>query len=259
VQGILGAGMYIIVDQAHYAIAGEQVEGGQLLTMYNPATFNSSPEITISGNDEEIKNGDKYPVNYDNTDFGSVVKGSNVVKTFEIKNNAIGTLKITGISISGVNASEFVLEGLPTFPLTMTSGSVQTISVRLTPVSAGLKNAVVNIVSNDFDEANYSFNIQGLATLSTSVEQLASENGIKLYPNPSNTKAILSMEIKEEGLVSVKIFNLNGQEVTEGFEQTLESGSKSIEINTANLNAGVYFVEVASNGTINRVKMVVSH
>ena len=67
------------------------------------------------------------------------------------------------------------------------------------------------------------------------------------------------MEIKEEGLVSVKIFNLNGQEVTEGFEQTLESGSKSIEINTANLNAGVYFVEVASNGTINRVKMVVSH
>jgi hypothetical protein len=259
VQGILGAGMFLLYDQAHYAVAGEQMEGGQLLAFYNPETYKSSPEIMISGNDEEIKNGDKYPVNYDNTDFGTVVKGSNVVKTFEIKNTAVGALKITGISVSGVNAAEFVLEGLPTFPLTIASGSVQTITVRFTPNSAGLKTALVNVVSNDFDEAKYTFNVQGLATLSTSVEQLASENGIKLYPNPSNTKAILSMEIKEEGLVSVKIFNLNGQEVTEGFEQTLESGSQSIEINTANLNAGVYFVEVASNGTINRVKMVVSH
>ena len=259
VQGILGAGMFLLYDQAHYAVAGEQMEGGQLLAFYNPETYNSSPEIMISGNDEEIKNGDKYPVNYDNTDFGTVVKGSNVVKTFEIKNTAVGALKITGISVSGVNAAEFVLEGIPTFPLTIASGSVQTITVRFTPNSAGLKTALVNVVSNDFDEAKYTFNVQGLATLSTSVEQLASENGIKLYPNPSNTKAILSMEIKEEGLVSVKIFNLNGQEVTEGFEQTLELGSKSIEINTANLNAGVYFVEVASNGTINRVKMVVSH
>ena len=251
--------MFLLYDQAHYAVAGEQMEGGQLLAFYNPETYKSSPEIMISGNDEEIKNGDKYPVNYDNTDFGTVVKGSNVVKTFEIKNTAVGALKITGISVSGVNAAEFVLEGLPTFPLTIASGSVQTITVRFTPNSAGLKTALVNVVSNDFDEAKYTFNVQGLATLSTSVEQLASENGIKLYPNPSNTKAILSMEIKEEGLVSVKIFNLNGQEVTEGFEQTLESGSQSIEINTANLNAGVYFVEVASNGTINRVKMVVSH
>ena len=259
VQGILGAGMYLIVDQAHYPIAGEQVEGGQLLAMYNPATYNSSPEIIISGNDEEIKNGDKYPVNYDNTDFGNVVKGSNVVRTFEIKNNAVGTLKITGISISGVNASEFVLEGLPTFPLTIASGSVQTISVRFTPNSAGLKTAVLNVVSNDFDEAAYSFNIQGLASLSTGIDQLANENGIKLYPNPSNSTAVLSMEIKEAGSVSVKVFNMNGQEVMEGFEQALESGKQSIQMNTANLNAGVYLVEVICNGVANKIKLVVNH
>ena len=259
VQGILGAGMYLIVDQAHYAIAGEQVEGGQLLAMYVPATYNSSPEIIISGNDEEIKNGDKYPVNYDNTDFGNVVKGSNVVKTFEIKNNAVGALKITGISISGVNASEFVLEGLPTFPLTIASGSVQTISVRFTPNSAGLKTAVLNVVNNDFDEATYSFNIQGLASLSTSIDQLANENGVKLYPNPSNSSAVLSMEIKEVGSVSVKVFNINGQEVMEGFNQTLESGKQSIQMNTANLNAGVYLVEVSINGSISRLKMTVMH
>lgn len=259
VQGILGAGMFLLYDQAHYSVAGEQMEGGQLLAYYNPETFNSSPEITISGNDEEIKNGDKYPGNYDNTDFGNVVKGSNVVKTFEIKNNAVGTLKITGISISGLNASEFVLEGLPTFPLTIASGAVQTITVRFTPNSAGLKTAAVKVVSNDFDEAAYNFNIQGLASLSTGIDQVASEYGIKLYPNPSNSTTVLSMEIKDAGQVSVKVFNMNGQEVMEGFEQTLESGKQSIQLNTANLNAGVYLVEVSINGNISRLKMTVMH
>ncbi len=36
VSSILGPGMFLIDDQAHYAITGEVVEGGQLLAMYNP-------------------------------------------------------------------------------------------------------------------------------------------------------------------------------------------------------------------------------
>lgn len=34
----LGAGNFLINDQAHYAIPGELVEGGQILALYNPAT-----------------------------------------------------------------------------------------------------------------------------------------------------------------------------------------------------------------------------
>ena len=37
-QGILGAGWFMLFDQAHYAIAGPAVDGGQLLAFYNPAT-----------------------------------------------------------------------------------------------------------------------------------------------------------------------------------------------------------------------------
>jgi Secretion system C-terminal sorting domain len=41
---ILGAGNFLLVDQAHYLIAGdtEAVEGGQLLKLFNPDSFNSS-------------------------------------------------------------------------------------------------------------------------------------------------------------------------------------------------------------------------
>jgi hypothetical protein len=43
VQSILGPGMFLTVDQAHYGIAGEVVEGGQLLAYYNPDSYNASP------------------------------------------------------------------------------------------------------------------------------------------------------------------------------------------------------------------------
>lgn len=38
-QDVLGAGYFLVVDQAHYPVAGEQVEGGQLLTLFNPDTY----------------------------------------------------------------------------------------------------------------------------------------------------------------------------------------------------------------------------
>ena len=39
---ILGPGMYLLDVQAHYGIAGELVEGGQLLALYNPLVFGNS-------------------------------------------------------------------------------------------------------------------------------------------------------------------------------------------------------------------------
>jgi hypothetical protein len=42
VQSILGAGMFLLVDQAHYSIPGEVVEGGQILALYNPDTYASN-------------------------------------------------------------------------------------------------------------------------------------------------------------------------------------------------------------------------
>jgi len=43
VQEILGQGMFLLVDQAHYAIPGEVYEGGQLLAFFNPDTYMAAP------------------------------------------------------------------------------------------------------------------------------------------------------------------------------------------------------------------------
>jgi hypothetical protein len=48
VQDILGAGNFLIVDQAHYAQPGELVEGGQLLKLFSPASANGIQLKTIA-------------------------------------------------------------------------------------------------------------------------------------------------------------------------------------------------------------------
>lgn len=46
VQEILGAGQFLLVDQAHYPVSGDQVEGGQLLALFNPDTYAASQLVT---------------------------------------------------------------------------------------------------------------------------------------------------------------------------------------------------------------------
>ncbi|MDZ4667243.1 MAG: choice-of-anchor I family protein [bacterium] len=48
VQDILGAGNFLLVDQTHYSIPGELVEGGQILKMFNPASANGKQIISIA-------------------------------------------------------------------------------------------------------------------------------------------------------------------------------------------------------------------
>lgn len=48
VQDILGAGNFLLVDQAHYSLPGELVEGGQILKMFNPATATGKQIISIA-------------------------------------------------------------------------------------------------------------------------------------------------------------------------------------------------------------------
>jgi hypothetical protein len=161
-ESILGPGMFLLVDQAHYGISGDIVEGGQLLAFYNPDTYNSTPEINITGNSVTIVDGDNTPVTGDNTDFGNANTGSPVTKTFVIQNQGPGTLKITDISFFGANKNQFTLVSPPSFPLNVAGNTSQSITVQFLPMVAGVHNATINIVSNDFSESTYDFALKGM-------------------------------------------------------------------------------------------------
>ena len=162
VQSILGSGQFLLCDQAHYAIPGEVVEGGQILSVFVPETFVNNPEILISGNSAEILMGDTTATVLDNTDFGASSVTSNVTKSFVIKNTGVGNLSISKIEIVGLDASSFSILSTPNFPIVIGPNSIYTYTVRFTPKNVGSKKAIVVVNSNDYNELRYDFVITGL-------------------------------------------------------------------------------------------------
>jgi hypothetical protein len=165
-QSILGAGMFMLVDQAHYAYSATSpsvVEGGQILTMYNPETDVYNPEVSVLGNNVLIALNDTLPSATDFTDFGAVSTTSNLSKSFVIKNTGKGNLTISDLGISGVNASEFsFVGGLPALPISIAPNSYYNLAISISPQSAGAKKALITLVTSDFDESVYMYAVGGL-------------------------------------------------------------------------------------------------
>ena len=140
-SAILGAGNFLMVDQAHYATTTELVEGGQLLKLFNPYTYAASQVIT--GSEEE-----------------------------------------------NINA--------------------------------------------------------------------ASES-VKLFPNPAKGEATVSIMLEKADRVEVTMFDLNGSQVITPIEKSFGKGLQQLNLNTAELENGIYFVQVSTSNKTTRMKAVIIH
>jgi Zn-dependent metalloprotease len=64
---------------------------------------------------------------------------------------------------------------------------------------------------------------------------------IQNYPNPFNPKTLIHYQLSANSIVTLKIFNLLGQEVATVVDGKRDAGSYSIEFDAATLSSGVYF------------------
>jgi hypothetical protein len=116
---------------------------------------------------------------FGNQEINTSAPTQNIVLT----NLANRSGSITGCSISGTNASEFVFVSPPTFPITLTVGASQTITVRFTPTSVGAKLANVTCTPGAATEIQPTTSGTGVTRLTgagvisvTTVTQTASLN-----------------------------------------------------------------------------------
>ena len=72
--------------------------------------------------------------------FGSQATGFNTDITFNIDNDGTLNLDIASLVLSGTDATSFSIV-TPATPFTVTAGSTQTVTVRFTPTTIGVKNA----------------------------------------------------------------------------------------------------------------------
>ena len=74
--------------------------------------------------------------------------------------------------------------------------------------------------------------------------------GLSVYPNPTTEKSNVLFTLDKNSDIEIKLFNILGSEVSSVIHDGLISGPQSIEIDLSNIERGVYFVSVLTEGTV---------
>jgi len=76
------------------------------------------------------------------------------------------------------------------------------------------------------------------------------------YPNPFNPTTNIQYSVPARTMVSLKIYNVIGQEVATLVNQEKEAGSYAVSFDASKLSSGVYFYRLQAGGNIDSKKLV---
>ena len=124
--------------------------------------YSQSPEISVSGNGQNISNMAGPPSLGDYRDFGSTdMNGGTVTRTFTIHNSGTDLLfgDIMILNYTHTRDTSYFINGPTGF--TIDPGGMVNFTVTFDPSEPYLNNAEILIINNDDDEANFFFFISG--------------------------------------------------------------------------------------------------
>ncbi|MEJ2103568.1 MAG: T9SS type A sorting domain-containing protein, partial [Ignavibacteriaceae bacterium] len=96
------------------------------------------------------------------------------------------------------------------------------------------------------------FQVEQQGILSSSNEEVKIDN----YPNPFNPQTTIQLKLPKDGFVSLKIYNVLGQEVATLVSENLTSGSYQYVWNASNFASGIYVYRLEANGLVMDKKMI---
>jgi hypothetical protein len=76
------------------------------------------------------------------------------------------------------------------------------------------------------------------------------------YPNPFNLSTVISYELPSRSLVTLKVYNLLGQEVTTLINEIQDAGFRSVVFEGSHLPSGVYFYRLQAGRSAQNRKMI---
>ena len=131
-----------------------------------------APEINVTCFSTTILHNDTTPSIADGTQFSSLASptstlNTTVSRTFELQNLGGATLTTGTVTITGLHPGDFTILPAGTDPpgtVDPVSGGIisfKQLTIVFDPSAAGLRRAIVNIVSDDANENPYVFHIQG--------------------------------------------------------------------------------------------------
>ncbi|HTR80990.1 MAG TPA: T9SS type A sorting domain-containing protein [Bacteroidota bacterium] len=76
------------------------------------------------------------------------------------------------------------------------------------------------------------------------------------YPNPFNPSTKISFDLPQSGNVSLKVFNILGQEVASLVDSKMAAGTHEVTFDASKLSSGVYIYRLSSGSTFASKKMM---
>jgi hypothetical protein len=76
------------------------------------------------------------------------------------------------------------------------------------------------------------------------------------FPNPFNPTTSIAVDLVEAGNVSLKVYNLMGQEVADLVSSPMNSGRHIVNFNAKDLSSGIYLYRLSVNGFVAEKKML---
>ena len=76
------------------------------------------------------------------------------------------------------------------------------------------------------------------------------------YPNPFNPITRITYSIPQSSYITLKVYNLLGQEVTTLFEGVQQAGNHIVNFDATGLTSGIYFYRLQANGYVETKKLV---
>ncbi len=76
------------------------------------------------------------------------------------------------------------------------------------------------------------------------------------YPNPFNPTTTIEYSIPQAGLVTIKIFDILGREITTLVNEEKQRGNHELKFNASNLASGIYFYRLQAGNFIDTKKMI---
>jgi hypothetical protein len=139
-------------------------------------TFTNAPSISVLGGTptQPVPNGQTVPTSTNGTLFGTVTKEATATRNYYIVNTGtcplvLGALTcLTYTPLPGFPPPEFAIIALTTplgvpltSPPTIAIGGTAVLMVRFSPLTTGIKDAIISIPSNDATKSPYTFVVRG--------------------------------------------------------------------------------------------------
>ncbi|AFH50031.1 5'-Nucleotidase domain protein [Ignavibacterium album JCM 16511] len=132
------------------------------------------------------------------------------------------------------------------------------------PINEGMERTFIFVSRGRYERLENKMLAKGKTQIENKNQNLSSFENTSIiyeyrlkqnYPNPFNPVTTINYQIKEQGLVQLKVYNLLGQEIITLVNEEQPSGMYETLFDASNLPSGVYIYSLKVNDFVQNNKM----